>query len=326
MRDFTVLVMPGAFASSVAATLDMLDAAARLAPRLQHAPPRWRVVSPGGGRIALRGGLMLETARMTRRPRRDRSVWVIPGLGEEDPEALIRRLDADDARAAARAIRCHVAQHGEVAAACSAVYLLHAATVLDHRRVTTSWWLASTLQQRATSCTVDADRMVCVDGPICTAGAAFAQSDLMLHLLRTRFGTPLADAVGKVLLIDARQAQAPYAIPSLLASGNALVRRLTERIETGLPALPSMAQLAREQAMSVRTLSRHVRAATGKAPLALVQSIRLSRARHLIETSRLSIDAIAAQVGYEDATALRRLMRKAAGASPRQFRCALHRE
>ena len=44
----------------------------------------------------------------------------------------------------------------------------------------------------------------------------------------------------------------------------------------------------------------------------------------LIETSRMTIEQVAAQVGYEDATALHRLMRKAAGAVPSKFRSGLH--
>jgi transcriptional regulator GlxA family with amidase domain len=162
--------------------------------------------------------------------------------------------------------------------------------------------------------------MVCADGPVSTAGAAFAQSDLMLHLLRNRFGSTLADGVGKVLLITGRQAQAPFVVPSMLSNGNELVARLTKRIESSLPKPPSVAALAEAFAMSQRTLSRHVRAATGKGVLALVQSVRLNRARMLIETSRTTIEQIAAQVGYEDATALRRLMRKLAGATPSRFR------
>lgn len=63
-----------------------------------------------------------------------------------------------------------------------------------------------------------------------------------------------------------------------------------------------------------------MRAATGMAPLALVQSVRLQRARALIEGSKLSIAEVAARVGYEDATALRRMMRKLAGANPSAFR------
>ena len=57
-------------------------------------------------------------------------------------------------------------------------------------------------------------------------------------------------------------------------------------------------------------------------PLALVQGVRLNRARQLIESSRMTIAQVAESVGYEDATALRRLMRKAAGAAPSQFRAA----
>ncbi|HUG25710.1 MAG TPA: AraC family transcriptional regulator [Albitalea sp.] len=112
--------------------------------------------------------------------------------------------------------------------------------------------------------------------------------------------------------------------PHIPSSGNELVRRLTQRIESSLPKPPSVAALADEFAMSPRTLARHVRAATGQGALALVQSVRLSRARMLIETSRMTIEQVAAQVGYEDATALRRLMRKSAGAVPSQFRSGLH--
>ena len=63
-----------------------------------------------------------------------------------------------------------------------------------------------------------------------------------------------------------------------------------------------------------------MRAATGMTPLALLQSVRLNRARRLIETSRMSIEQVAAEVGYQDATALRRLTRKLAGANPSRFR------
>jgi transcriptional regulator GlxA family with amidase domain len=138
--------------------------------------------------------------------------------------------------------------------------------------------------------------------------------------IRIRVGSALADAVGKMLLISGRQSQAPFVVPALLSNGNELIRRLTQRIESALPRPPGVAALADEFAMSPRTLARHVRAATGKGALALLQIVRLNRARMLIETSRLTIEQIAAQVGYEDATALRRLMRKAAGATPSKFR------
>ena len=324
MYDFTVLVLPGAFGSSVAVTLDVLNAAAMLAPRLKLPRPRWRVVSPEGGSVALSGGLRLEAVALPGRSRVEASTWIIPGLGVDNPAALAARLGDADATRAIAAVRRHGARGGAVAASCSAVFLLQAAGVLRGRRVTTSWWLAPELRRLEPECIVDADRMTCADGPVSTAGAALAQSNLMLHLLRTRFGSALAELVGKVLLIDGRQAQAPFVVPAMLCNGNELVSRLTQRIESALPRPPSVATLADEFAMSQRTLARHVRAATGQGALALVQRVRLNRARMLIETSRMTIEQVAAQVGYEDATALRRLMRKAAGATPSKFRSGLH--
>lgn len=320
MADFTILVLSGAYASSVAATLDVLQAAAVLAPRLKLARPTWRVLSASGGPVPLSSGLQVVTAPLPKRPRADATTWIVPGLGLADPRAMPARLAREDAQRAIRAVAAHAARGGRVAASCSAVFLLQAAGLLPGRRVTTSWWLAAELRGLEPRCTVDADRMVCADGPVSTAGAAFAQTDLMLHLLRTQFGVALADAVGRVLLIDGRQAQAPFVIPALLSNGNELVARLVKRIEAALPQPPSVAALAQEFAMSQRTLSRHVQQATGKSPLALVQSVRLNRARMLIESSRLTLDRVAEQVGYADATALRRLMRRLAGVNPGRYR------
>ena len=322
MQDFTVLVLPGACASSVAVTLDVLHAAALLAPRAKAPRPTWRVLSPDGHAVALSAGLRLDAAPLPAKARADASTWIVPGLGTDNPAVIEARLARDDAQRAIAAIRRHAARGGAVAASCSAVFLLRAAGVLANRRATTSWWLAPELRRLEPACVVDADRMVCADGPVTTAGAALAQSDLMLHLLRARFGVALADAVSKVLLIDGRQAQAPFAVPAMMANGSELIRRLTQRIEASLPRPPSVAALAGELAMSPRTLARHVRAASGRGPLALVQSVRLNRARQLIESSRMTIAQVAESVGYEDATALRRLMRKAAGATPSQFRAA----
>lgn len=320
MHDFTVLVLPGAFASSVAVTLDILGTARAAAARAGAAAPRWRLCSVRGGTVPLRNGLALETARLPARPRGDRSVWVVPGLGFDTAAQVRDGLAGDDAVAAAAALARHARAGGQAAASCSAVFLLHAAGLLEGRRATTSWWHAALLARMAPGCTVDADRMVCADGPVVTAGAAFAQTDLMLHLLRERCGSALTDLVSRLLLIDGRQAQAPFVVPELLASGNALVARLAARVEAALPAPPSVRGLAREFCMSERTLARHVRKATGRSTRALLQGVRLQRARALLESSRMTVEQVAAAVGYQDATALRRLMKKAAGANPSRYR------
>lgn len=320
MADFTILILPMSYASSVAATLDVLQAAAVLAPRWIAPIPTWRVLSPAGGTVSLSAGMQVLTTALPRKPSRDQSVWIVPGLGLDNARALASGLTSTDAQRAVRALAFHASRGGRVAASCSAVFLLQSAGLLAGRRATTSWWLAAELRRLEPSCLVDADRMVCADGPVTTAGAAFAQTDLMLHLLRVHFGATLADAVARVLLIDAREAQAPFVVPKMLSNGNELIARLVKRLEDALPHPPTVQALASEFAMSPRTLSRHVREATGQSTMSLMQSVRLNRARLLIESSRLTIENVAEQVGYKDATALRRLMQKSAGANPSRFR------
>ena len=238
----------------------------------------------------------------------------------ETPGALRKRMEQPDARAAAKRLRQHVDSGGSVAASSSAVFLLQAAGLLAKREATTAWWLAPLLAKLEPECRVNADRMVCEDGPIVTAGAALSRMHLMLHLLRSRCSSALADSVSRMVLVDGRQAQAPFIAPALLANGNQLVSQLTARIESALPAVPKVSALADELCMTERTLSRHVRHATGKSPSALIQSVRLQRARTLLEQSRMSVERVAEEVGYSDPTALRRLMRKLAGATPSAYR------
>lgn len=319
MNDFTVLLLPGAFASSVALTLDILSAAAALAAGAGCARPRWRVLSTVDS-VALGQGMHVAAALLPKTARADGAVWVVPGLGLESPGAIAALLARPDAQRAVKALRAQARAGQTVAASCSAVFLLQAAGLLAGRTVTTSWWLAPLLQRLEPRCAVDAGRMVVHDGAVATAGAALAQGELMLHLLRQRCGPALADAVARALLIDGRQSQARFIVPALMADGDALVAKLVARVEAALPDAPGVAALAAECGMSGRTLSRHVRAATGRGTSALLQSVRLARARVLLETSRLTVDQVAERVGYGDATALRRLMRKTLGATPRQLR------
>jgi transcriptional regulator GlxA family with amidase domain len=322
MIDFRVLVLDGAMASGVAMTADILATASALAASTGAPTPSWALCSVAGGPVRLGNGFVVDTVRLSRSRNPQGSIIVVPGLAVPRIGALLQRLEREDCVDAARLLAAHCKGGGSVAASCSAVFLLKFAGILPGRRVTTSWWLAPSLAQVSPDCIVDSDRMVSADGPITTAGAAFAQADLTLHLVAQRFGPGLAEAVAQRLLLDQRQSQSSFSVPEVLASGHALVARLTERLESSLPNVPAISQLAAELCVSERTLSRHVRSATGKSTSGLVQSVKLRRARKLLQTSRMTVEQVALAVGYSDATALRRLMLKNSGATPRRFRAA----
>jgi transcriptional regulator GlxA family with amidase domain len=320
MPIFNVLVLQGAYASSVALTIDILSAAASLAPSLKLAAPQYKLYSAEGGDVVLSNGMRLPTQSFARLRRQKATHWLVPGIGISSARQAEKRLAEPDALAAAALLAKAAQADASICASCSAVLLLQQAGLLKGKRVTTAWWLAPLLQQLEPQCRLDTNRMIITDGRLVTAGAALAQTDLMLHLLREHFGIKLADAVARVLLIDIRQSQAPFIVPSAYASGSDLVAQLSKRFEEALPSPPSMQALAQELCVSERTLSRHIRAATGRNPLALLQSIRIHKAQALLQNSRLSVDDIAARVGYQDATALRRLLKSTMQSTPRQIR------
>jgi transcriptional regulator GlxA family with amidase domain len=318
--DFHVVVLPGAFAASVAASLDVLEAARAIAARAGAAAPRFRVVGPQAGLVTLGNGMQVAVDALPARRSPGRPLWLLPGLGIADADGLRAFLAGPHARATADCLREAHARGHAIAASCAAVLLLGAAGLLEGRRATCTWWLADELRRLAPGCEVDARRMVIEDRGLFTAGAAMAHLDLMLAVLRHRCGRPLAERVAQALLIDGRPSQGRFAHASVLALGDPLAARVEALVREAMPAVPSVAELAARLSMSTRTLHRRLHAATGRPPVAFVQSVRLAVARSLLQSQRLAVERVAERVGYQDAASLRRLLRRALDATPSELR------
>ncbi|MFC9664600.1 helix-turn-helix domain-containing protein [Nocardia sp. NPDC127606] len=127
--------------------------------------------------------------------------------------------------------------------------------------------------------------MVVRDGPIWTAGSAFAHIDLMLALLRFLGGAALTDELASRLVIDERSSQAPFLIPSHLAARDETVAALESFVRTHLDRPHTLASLAQRCRVSPRTLARRTDRAVGLSPMQLVQRVRLEHALHLLRTT-----------------------------------------
>ncbi|GAA2347912.1 hypothetical protein GCM10009854_26400 [Saccharopolyspora halophila] len=81
-----------------------------------------------------------------------------------------------------------------------------------------------------------------------------------------------------------------------------------------------MTELAEHARMSTRTFARRFREEVGVSPGKWLTQQRLARARQLLETTNLSIERIATEVGFATAASLRQHLHAAIGVSPITYR------
>lgn len=96
--------------------------------------------------------------------------------------------------------------------------------------------------------------------------------------------------------------------------------RIEKRLRSRLDETHTLATLQRQTGLSVRTIIRAARAATGQPPMKRLREVRLGYAHGLVQHSDLPITEIAFRVGYGRPQEFSRDYRKHFGVSPRQDR------
>ena len=81
-----------------------------------------------------------------------------------------------------------------------------------------------------------------------------------------------------------------------------------------------VAAMVRLSGLAERSFKRRFQQATGMAPLEYVHTLRLEEAKQLLESTDQPIEAIANEVGYEDAGFFSRLFRRNVNLTPAQYR------
>ena len=79
-------------------------------------------------------------------------------------------------------------------------------------------------------------------------------------------------------------------------------------------------QMIKRLKLAERTFKRRFVTATGLAPIAYVQRLRIEDAKRRLERSEVPVDEISWRVGYEDAAFFRRLFKRTTGLTPGAYR------
>lgn len=205
---------------------------------------------------------------------------------------------------------------------CAGAFHLAAAGLLDNRTVTTHWTLKDELARNCPSCEVDVDRMIVDDGDVITAGGVMAWTDLGLRLIDRFAGSAVMLGVARLFLIDpgGREQRYYFTFAPEQAHGDRPILTVQRWLQAHFTESVPIARMAERAGLTERTFLRRFRKATTLNPTAYVQSLRVSKARELLEGTTFPINHIAWQVGYADPAAFRRIFRSNLGINPGEYR------
>jgi len=316
-----LLALEGFWDTGLTVTLDAFTIANNFAAAQTGGAPRFDVSVVGVRKKVRSGqGFAIPVKPVTPDLKPD---WVIvPALNTSRPERLIPALARRDVRQAVAQLQSWHADGARIAASCIGTFVLAEAGLLDGRDATTTWWLSPLFRQRYPNVRLDETRMLVTSDRIVTAGAAMGHLDLALWFIR-QASPELAAIVSRYLLADLRSLQAPFIIPNHLAQADPLIQRFERWAREHLKQGFSLQEAASALATSARTLQRRCESVLGKSPLSYFQDLRVERAQSLLHGSGLDVDAIAAEVGYEDGATLRTLLRERLGRGVRELRANL---
>ena len=169
------------------------------------------------------------------------------------------------------------------------------------------------------------ERVLVISGTredLISSGASNTWHDLALYLIARHAGATVAQEVARMFALQWHQdGLAPYIVfEGKTDHGDAEIEGaqawLAHHFSVGNP----VEQEIRRSRLAERTFKRRFTQATGLAPIAYIQRLRVEDAKRRLERTDAPVDEVSWRVGYEDAAFFRRLFKRVTGMAPGAYR------
>jgi transcriptional regulator GlxA family with amidase domain len=247
---------------------------------------------------------------------------IVPGI---DP------IDSAISNELVHALRRAIARGARVASICTGAFVLARTGALNGLKATTHWRAAAELARRYPKIDVNPDVLYIDNGRILTSAGAAAALDLCLYLVRRDLGAEIAARTARLAVMPLERVggQAQFIVHEPPNISDDTIAPVLLWIDQNLHEELSLPRIARQAAMSTRTLSRRFIERVGATPAQWVAHARVRRAQQLLETTKLSVEEVAARSGFKSGSVLRQHFSGFVGTTPlahrRNFGLAVRR-
>lgn len=216
-------------------------------------------------------------------------------------------------------------QGARICCACTGTLLLAETGLLAGREATIHWAAEKTFAKNFPEVALKLEHVLIATGPdgrLMMSGASGAWNDLVLYLITREIGPAAAQMVAKYFLLQWHpDGQTPYLrFQANLNHADGAIRGAQAWLSTNYTRPQALEEATRTSGLAERTFKRRFTKATGYAPIAYVQNLRVEEAKRLLEQSPTPVDDVSWQVGYEDPAFFRRLFKRVTGITPSAYR------
>lgn len=209
--------------------------------------------------------------------------------------------------------------------ACSGVFLLAETGLFDGRDATVHYGYAGAFSAAYPAVAVHPERVLVISGhhdELVSSGASATWHDMVLYLIARHCGATEAQEVARLFALQWHQdGLTPFMVfEGRSDHGDAEIQSAQRWLAEHFSVASPVEEMIKRSTLAERTFKRRFTGATGLAPIAYVQRLRIEDAKRRLERTEASVDDISWRVGYEDSAFFRRLFKRTTGIAPGAYR------
>jgi transcriptional regulator GlxA family with amidase domain len=322
-RHVSLVALPDAVVSTLFGIFDVMNASALMgtsnAALGAGVPFRIEIVGETVGPLELASGVAINVQRAIDTIETS-DIVIVP--------SILLRPEGWERNRYPRLVDWLRTMHGRGAvlcSACSGIFLLAETGLFDGRDVTVHFGYARAFAATYPAIPIHPERALVISGlreDLVSSGASTTWHDLVLYLMARYAGSTTAQEVARLFALQWHQdGLAPYIIfEGRTDHGDADIQSAQRWLSDHFSVANPVEEMIKRSRLAERTFKRRFASATGLAPIAYVQRLRIEDAKRRLERTAASVDEISWRVGYEDAAFFRRLFKRTTGLTPGGYR------